>query len=270
MASSATRHEDGGSARRISHATRRLFERAADRRERRELGRILLEGERVVALAHRLGLVLDPVVVAEDRSDLIAAYPDAIAATTAELKRLGSTATPAPILALCPAPPHAGELDPRRDVVVLDGVQDPGNVGAILRIAEAYGLGGAVLGSGCADPTSPKVVRGSMGAVLALPVIQVEALAEWLGARARTGARILLAEPEGGQPIEVLDPGASAPVCLVLGSEARGASGAVKGLTAAERVTLPAAGVAGSLGVTAAAAILIHLLATARRDVSLR
>jgi TrmH family RNA methyltransferase len=270
MASSPTRSEDSGSDRRISHATRRLFERAADRRERRELGLILLEGERVVALAHRLGLDLDPIVVAEDRSDLIAAYPHAIAASAAELKRLGSTATPAPVLALCPAPVRATELDPGRDVVVLDGVQDPGNVGAILRIAEAYGLGGAVLGSGCADPTSPKVVRGSMGAVLALPVIQVEALAEWLSARSRAGARILLAEPEGGRPIDAFDLSGGAPVSLVLGSEARGASSAVKALTAAERVTLPAAGVAGSLGVTAAAAILIHLLSAARGDVSAR
>jgi len=248
----------------------RLFARAADRRERRELGQLLLEGERVVGLAHRLGHTLAPIVVVEDRPDLIATYPQAIVAGMRDMKRLGSTATAAPVIALCKTPPSLEQLDLSRGVVALDGLQDPGNLGAILRVAEAYGMGGAVLGPGCADPTSPKVVRGSMGAILALDVLQVEVLAEWLEARASEGARILLAEPEGGQPMSKIVLSADESVCLVLGSEARGASEAVKSLAATERVTLPAGGVVGSLGVAAAGAILIHLLAAQRGTVSSR
>lgn len=81
------------------------------------------------------------------------------------------------------APGHAGAVRPARPVsagqparrryVVLDGVQDPGNVGAVLRTADAFGCTGALLLPGCADPYSLKTLRASMGAVFRLPLYAV-------------------------------------------------------------------------------------------------
>ena len=64
----------------------------------------------------------------------------------------------------------AAALDDKEQVLLLDGLQDPGNLGTILRTAEAFALGAVVLCEGCADPFSPKVVRSTMGAVFRLPV----------------------------------------------------------------------------------------------------
>ena len=81
----------------------------------------------------------------------------------------------------------AAALDDREQVLLLDGLQDPGNLGTILRTAEAFALGAVVLCEGCADPFSPKVVRSTMGAVFRLPCVQLP-LADAL-ARLKTAGR---------------------------------------------------------------------------------
>ncbi|MBQ2062869.1 MAG: RNA methyltransferase [Oscillospiraceae bacterium] len=81
--------------------------------------------------------------------------------------------TPQGVLCVCALPDTAppSRLDGKR-YVVLDGVQDPGNVGTVLRTADAFGADGLILLPGCADPFSPKTVRASMGAVFRCPVWQ--------------------------------------------------------------------------------------------------
>ncbi|MDP2892466.1 MAG: RNA methyltransferase, partial [Bacillota bacterium] len=66
--------------------------------------------------------------------------------------------------------------------VTLDGVQDPGNVGTIMRTAQAFGAGSVVLGKGCASPLNPKVVRSCMGAIFRIPVYETDDIADLLAA----------------------------------------------------------------------------------------
>jgi TrmH family RNA methyltransferase len=98
--------------------------------------------------------------------------------------------------------------------VYLHGVSDPGNVGTIVRSAQAFGASSVALGPGCADPYSPKAVRASMGAIFAVPVARVGAVAEL------PGERIALLAGAG----EILRRGADAgqQVSLLVGSERDG------------------------------------------------
>ncbi|MDR0916462.1 MAG: RNA methyltransferase [Oscillospiraceae bacterium] len=72
----------------------------------------------------------------------------------------------------CKIPSVAAELDPARQYIVLDGVQDPGNVGTVIRTAAAFDFDGVVLVNDCADAYNPKTVRATMGALFKIDVIQ--------------------------------------------------------------------------------------------------
>jgi tRNA G18 (ribose-2'-O)-methylase SpoU len=141
--------------------------------------------------------------------------------------------------------------------VLLDGVQDPANVGAIVRSAEAFGAAGVVLTSDCASPFSPKAVRASALSALRLPlatgVTPAEAVA-WAGG---LGATLAGSETRGGEPPSALS--GLRPLVLVIGSEGRGIS-AVLESRLDRRVTIPLAGRAESLNAAVAAGVLLALV----------
>ncbi len=116
--------------------------------------------------------------------------------------------------------------------VYLHGVGDPGNVGTVLRSAQAFGASSVALGPDCADPYSPKAVRASMGAIFGVPIARVESIAELPGERVALVAG-------AGEPLRGLDPSAGA----TNADESPGAGSRVaRGLTllvGAEREGLP-------------------------------
>lgn len=141
----------------------------------------------------------------------------------------------------------AAEILARRDAVVvaLDGVQDPGNVGTIVRLAAAFDAAGVLLLPGCADPFGPKAIRSSAGAILSVPVAEVTAreLIE--------SSLPLFAADASGQPI---DPPSSNAV-LVFGNEGAGVSADL--LRHATPIAIPMSGRVESLNVASSAAILL-------------
>ena len=136
--------------------------------------------------------------------------------------------------------------------MLLDGIQDAGNVGAILRSAAAFGLRHVVLGRGCADPWSPKALRAAMGAHFAL---QIAAAADLVAALQRFGGRAACTVPRGGTPLAQADLGGR--MAWLFGAEGQGVS---EGLArhAALRITIPMARGTESLNVAAAAAICFY------------
>lgn len=147
------------------------------------------------------------------------------------------------------------ELVKGRHIAVLDGLQDPGNVGTILRTAWAAGLGGVLLVNNSADPFAPKVVRAAMGAlyhlpVLALPNEQAAGLLQKLGL-------CLAAADAAGEDYHRFRPDGQ--VAWLLGSEAAGPSAYFRGL-AAKTVAIPMAEGVESLNVAVAAGILFFSL----------
>jgi 23S rRNA (guanosine2251-2'-O)-methyltransferase len=145
--------------------------------------------------------------------------------------------------------------DPEALVLCLDQVQDPGNLGAICRVAECAGAAGAVIPERGAAQMTPAVCRASAGAVEHLWVARVRNLADWLAAAKRAGAWVYGAAPEGGRPYEL--PDYRGRVVLVLGSEGRGLRPRVA-RACDELVALPVRGRVGSLNVSAAAAALLY------------
>ena len=133
-------------------------------------------------------------------------------------------------------------VDYARLVVALDGVQDPGNVGTIVRLAAAFDAGGVILLPGCADAYGPKAIRASAGAILNVPV--VEMTAEALLAR---GIPIFAADMRGSDDLPR--------GVLVFGSEGQGISDPIR--KAAKLVSIRTSGRIESLNVAAAAAILL-------------
>ncbi len=164
---------------------------------------------------------------------------------------------PQGVLGVVRRPPDASPAilrDPHALLVVLDGIQDPGNVGAILRTAAAAGATGAVVVGAAADPYGPKAIRASAGAVFRLPLLVFRAADEAGAALRHAGVHVLIADPRGAR----LDSEISyeRPLALVFGSEGAGPAPAWEQYGTGVRV--PMAGAVESLGVAAAAAVLLY------------
>ena len=143
---------------------------------RRKAGVFLCDSPKLVGEAVQHGVSVQ-CVIAADGVAFPEGLPENVRRVTVPADVMASISpmpTPQGMLALCALPDMAApaRLSPGR-YVVLDGVQDPGNVGAVLRTADAFGCTGALLLPGCADPYGPKTLRAAMGAVFRLPLYAV-------------------------------------------------------------------------------------------------
>jgi len=146
-------------------------------------------------------------------------------------------------------------------VIIGAGLQNPGNVGAVLRAAEAAGATGAYFTRGTADPLSWKALRGAMGSAFRLPHLRGLAAEEVLARLGRRGVTTLAAVATGGERYDAAD--LRRPVALVLGQEAAGLE-ADLAARADGRITIPMAGGAESLNVAVAAGVLLFEAARQR------
>jgi RNA methyltransferase, TrmH family len=223
-----------------------------DARLRRTERRVVIEGPHLVAAALASGV--NPVALLGTEASL--AKPE-IAALVRQSKTTPVVLSPAVFEAIADAESAPGiaaeipipEIRRKGAIVFLEGVQDPGNVGAIIRSAAAFGVGRVVLDRQCADPWSPKVLRAGMGGHFAVGIRQMDDLA---AAIAESGARLLCTVVHGGRPLRE----ANLTGAWAFGSEGAGLSAPLLEL-AAERVTIPMAG-GESLNVAAAAAICLY------------
>ena len=232
---------------------------AEDGRERRRQGRTLLDGMHLVgAWLARRGLP-ELIVVSEhglgqgEISSFLAEHADldVLMMPDGLFRQLSPVDTPSGILALVQIPPQ-GEGPRAASCVVLDGVQDAGNVGSILRSAAAAGIRDAILTPGCAQAWAPRVLRAAMGAHCYLDI------------REQADAAAALAGYPGQALATRLDPAArslfqadlSGPVAWLFGNEGAGLSAPVAALATAS-VLIPMPGGMESLNVAAAAAICL-------------
>ena len=169
-----------------------------------------------------------------------------------ELESLADAVTPQGILAAVPIPDTAWPESATR-VLVLDRLQDPGNVGTLLRTAEALGLDGAVILRGTADPWGPKALRAAAGSTFRLP-LRVGPWSDVGGQLSRDGFEIWAAESSG----EGLTRTERMPqkLALVLGNEGDGVDSEIL-VPGVRKVAVSLAGGVESLNVAAAGAILM-------------
>ena len=156
---------------------------------------------------------------------------------------LSDTRSPQDVLGLFARPKGEKISAASGPVVVLDAVQDPGNVGTIIRLAAAFDCGGVLLLPGCADPFAPKAIRASVGAVLRIPIRP--ATLEDLG-----GVPLFAADGAG----EAIDPPAK-DAMIVFGNEGSGVSEEIR--RRATLIAIPMSKRVESLNVAASAAILL-------------
>jgi len=226
---------------------------------RQETGCFLVEGVKLCAEALRdaeVVTLLADMDKAEALAPLISQAKDVLLAPARVIESVCEARTPQGVAASVRLPRALALPKARGPLLALDGVQDPGNVGAMLRTAEAAGFAGALLSPGCADAFAPKTVRASMGSALRLPLWRGE-LTEALAALQAMGYTAIGAEL-GGTPFQRAYAGPR--FTLVIGSEGHGVSPAISALCGL-RVSLPMRGRVESLNAAVAAGILMYGLA---------
>jgi RNA methyltransferase, TrmH family len=246
---------------------KRLRKWAGHGRSRREDGIILLDGLHLLDALLVSGGHVREVVVSEsgagkgEIAKWLAAHGDldALCVPDALFGEIACTETPSGIVAVgdLPAPAEAPAAD--IDCILLDGVQDPGNVGTLLRTAAAAGIHQALLGPGCADAWAPKTLRAGQGAQFALAVYEGCDLPVFLTGYRGTGVVTRL---DAAQPL--YDAALDGPLAWVFGAEGQGVSAAVAA-AAPVGVYIPMPGRVESLNVAAAAAICLFEMVRRRR-----
>ena len=227
--------------------------------ERRRSNELVGDGWKLLGETLRFG-TLTAVVAAEGQT--LPALPDGVRVAEVPaslLEAVSRMETPQGVLFIARRPAEsAGAL--RAGCLILDGVQDPGNVGTVLRAAEAFGAPQVVLTEGCADPFGPKALRASMGSAFRQPVRTI-ARADVAEQCRAAGLRLLVtalsdtAKPLGDAPLT--------DVAVVIGSEGRGVSRTL--LDAADaQVIIPMEGQVESLNAAAAATVVLWELRRAR------
>jgi RNA methyltransferase, TrmH family len=241
--------------------------RLRDRRDRQERQRILIDGVRELARALTAGIRLREVFVcealcrSEESERLLAGLPQTgaeilyVAEPVFEKLAFGQRAEG--VLGVADMPQRTLDdlvLPDRPLVAVLEGVEKPGNVGAVLRSADAAGVSALVVADPRTDLYNPNTIRASLGTVFTMPVCQAAGhdVLAWLR---RSGLQMLAARVDGSMPYTQAD--YRGPTAIVLGSEAAG----LTPLWSAEdirAVRLPMLGAADSLNVSATAAVLFY------------
>lgn len=169
-----------------------------------------------------------------------------------EMKELSTLETPPGIIGVFLK--KALDFPSGNIIVIVDGIQDPGNLGTIIRTSDAVGASGVVVLKGSIDPYNHKVVRGSMGSIFHIPVIKVEDVKEFFN---RIIDKYLIIGTSSHKGIPYYDFEWKLPLALVFGSEARGLSRDTEKFCNA-MVRIPIYGKAESLNVAVACGIILY------------
>ncbi len=250
--------------------------RLRDRREREATGLTVVDGAREILRALDAGVRVETAFVAEDLlrspdafavADQLRHRPATIAVSPAVLAKVAFGERSDGIVAVVETP-HAtlADLAVPEDalIVVLEGVEKPGNLGAVLRTADGAGADAVIAADPRTDPFNPNAIRASLGTIFALPVVSAttaETLA-WLVERGIRPVATIVDAPTNYAAADL-----RGPLAIVLGSEADGLTRAwhAPGVTL---ISIPMHGIADSLNVSTAAAIVLYEAVRQRRHPS--
>ncbi len=236
----------------------------SDGKYRRQTRRFALEGARLCEDAVHSDV---PLVAVFYTAQAAEQYPSQLAALSVCKQRflipdtlasyIGDTTTPQGIFCICERPNRTFDFDsiiPSGRYAALEAVQDPSNLGTMIRTAEALGLDGFLLSEGCCDPYNPKVLRGSMGGVFRLPLYMVNDMPAQLSVLAKRGFTTVACVVDSNvTPITALP--LNGATVVVIGNEGNGLT--KETITACtEKATIPMAGRAESLNASMAAGIV--------------
>lgn len=227
---------------------------------RRQMGCFLVEGPKVLDEALAEGYDVKMAFVSEYAIDVYEQYEARMPvylASEAVMRAMTDVDTPQTIVAAVSMPKHEAAIDEQDGLyLAMDAVQDPGNMGAILRCADAFGVMGVILGEGCADPYAPKSIRAAMGSTFHLALHTSESLENQLRDMQAKGAYLLATDLQGeeGWP-DALPP----KTVLMIGNEGNGLRPEIMAL-ADRRFRLAMPGRSESLNAAVFTGIMLYAL----------
>ncbi len=247
----------------------RLARRLLNRKFRSTAGEFLVEGPQAVREALGAGLVVRLMATseaAERHPELVVSGYERL--VPGQVRQLADTVTSPGIFAICRAPDWSLDevfTQESRLVVMCAQIRDPGNLGTLIRCADAFGAAGVVLSSGSVDPTNPKAVRASVGSLFHLPVVAGVDLAGAVGRAKAAGFTVLAADADGEDLNRLAATGGLAGrIAWIMGNEAWGLP--PDQLALADRVVrIPMWGRAESLNLASAAAVCLYATASCGR-----
>ncbi|MBQ0078913.1 MAG: RNA methyltransferase [Eubacterium sp.] len=245
------------------NSTYKLAVKLLKRKFRDDTGMYLLEGVKPVLDAIDNGQRIEYIFIEDSDSDRgIPGFPESmvIGLDKKLFAEISDTNTSQGMIAMVQQQPSGDEqldklLEGEGKLMVLDRIQDPGNMGTIIRTAEAAGYGGVLLMKGCVDPYSPKVVRAAAGSLFRIPVVQKVSEEKLFAGAKASGRTMFVTALEDA--IDYSEGQYDNKSIIVIGNEGQGVSENFKN-AADFKIKIPMAGAIESLNAAVAAGILMY------------
>ncbi|MBP3949716.1 TrmH family RNA methyltransferase [Bacillus suaedae] len=229
------------------------------RKGREKAGMFMVEGHHLIEEALKSPIVVQVVLMTEEivapSNELINGC-EMIVVSDQVMKEISETESPQGIAAICelPVSPAIDTLEGR--YLLADRVQDPGNLGTMIRTADAAGMTGVVLGEGSVDLFNSKVIRSSQGSIFHLPVVKGDLLV-WIQWLKEAGIPVFGTALEGASSYSAIEP--QEQFALIVGNEGEGVSQEILDRTD-QNLYVPIYGHAESLNVAVATGVLLYYL----------
>lgn len=233
------------------------------KKERLAQGLYILEGEHLVQEGLASETVITAILMTQsfvNKKTVDFTYPETVDTyliTEEIMKQLSSVPTPQGIIAVAKLPKEPTEIDNQRPILILDNVQDPGNVGTMIRTADAAGFGTVVLGEGTTDIFSDKVLRSMQGSHFHITIVEAEILA--IIDHLKQQAIPVYGTELNPEAVSYNVIPAEASFALIMGNEGQGVAADILKQTT-KNIYIPIIGQAESLNVAIAAGILMFSL----------
>jgi RNA methyltransferase, TrmH family len=231
----------------------------------------ILEGKKLVLEGLKSGIPLQELLITTDImerkkdaeiSEILRKASGHYTEVSSEvMKKISTLETPPGILGVAERLPVPEKLQIKKFAGFIFGIRDPGNLGTIIRSAEAAGCDFVACSSDCVEPYSPKVVRGSMGSIFRVPVFKIVNEREFLEKFRREGVRLYGLQSRGGTNLFDLKP--AFPAVVLIGSETRGIQ---PGMPFDETVSIPMQGQIDSLNAAMAATVCFYHFGKFRQE----
>ena len=235
-----------------------------DKKERDKACEYIIEGIKLLEEAIKENAGIKQIVICDDceKSDSIPkdlmyeiAKYDCIYVTNKLFKTVSEVKTPQGVLAVVGKESKDAEISYNEDIIVaLDDVQDPGNLGTILRTVDSIGLKQILVSKGTADPYNPKVIRSTMGAIFRIKVIECEDLEKTLKEIKKNKFKIVVSSLQAKTSIYDINYNKKV---IVIGNEANGVEEKIQNL-ADEKIKIPMLGKTESLNASVATGIILY------------
>lgn len=228
-----------------------------DKKYRKETGKYLIEGINLcLEFLENTPEFLDVVLATPEKADLV---PEGFSVTLVServFESMGETKSPQGLMIVGKIPEKTPDFSKMNIIVYLDNVADPGNVGTIIRSADAFGADAVLMAPECADLYNPKTVRSTMGSMFHIPVVYENSYLETVKECIDNGFTVITGSLDGAVLPEQID-FTNGKYVICLGNEAHGVSEELASL-AGKKVIIPMIGKAESLNVAVAGAVLLY------------